>query len=387
MESSTPRPIALGSGSGRKGLGLQGSLRTKAVLALFFCAVVPLVLLYEATIAQAARSHPGWHYAIDFHTFWKAGHEVAAGHTPYQTPAFVAAHPHAIHAFVYPAPVALAFAPLGALPYSVAAALFTAAALGALALSLRLLGVRDWRCYGAAFLALPVITSVSIGTLTPFLVLGVAALWRYRDRPWIAGAALCAVLVAKVFLWPLALWLLLTRRFRALAVAAAGTVVVTIAGWAAIGFAGFAQYPELLRTLGRIEYRRSYSLGALTHHAGLGWTAAQVVGPAAALLVIAVAARAADGRSRDSVLLIAALPGSLLAIPKLGLHYLALLLIPIAIVSPALTALWFLPVAFWLSPSQSSLGALWRNALVLGLAALVFAACLIRRPAQRIPVP
>ena len=47
------------------------------------------------------------------------------------------------------------------------------------------------------------------------LMLPVAVAWRYRDRARIAGIALGVAVAAKLFVWPLVVWLLLTRRFAA----------------------------------------------------------------------------------------------------------------------------------------------------------------------------
>ena len=124
-----------------------------------------------------------------------------SGTTPYLSPAALGAiEPGNIHAFVYPAPLALAAAPLGALPYGVAAGIYVTLMLAAFAVGLRLLGVSDWRCYGVIFLFVPVLTAVSVGTLTPLLFLGTAAAWRYRDRRWVAAIAVASVIVIKIFL-------------------------------------------------------------------------------------------------------------------------------------------------------------------------------------------
>ena len=72
--------------------------------------------------------------------------------------------------------------PLGLLPFPLAAALMTVVLLAAVAGTLWLLDVRDWRCYGAAYLAIPVLHDVRLGALTPLLALGVALAWRWRDR-------------------------------------------------------------------------------------------------------------------------------------------------------------------------------------------------------------
>src|SRR5581483_7342074 len=104
------------------------------------------------------------------------------------------------------------------------AAVFVVGSAAAVPAALWLLGVRDWRCYGAAFLWPPVLSGVAIGTISPLLLLGVAACWRLRGRGGLVAAAALTV-AAKLFLLPLLVWLWVTGR-RAVAVAALTAGVV-----------------------------------------------------------------------------------------------------------------------------------------------------------------
>ena len=85
-----------------------------------------------------------------------------------------------------------------------------------------LLGVRDWRCYGLALLWPPVISAIQTGNVTIPLALGAALVWRFRDDARAAGASLGLTLAAKLFLWPLVLWLAFTRRIAAAVLAPGG---------------------------------------------------------------------------------------------------------------------------------------------------------------------
>ena len=78
---------------------------------------------------------------------------------------------------------------------------------GFVAWSLWLLGVRDWRCYPVALLWPFTREAVEFGAIGPLLLLIVAFLWRYRDSTWGAATATASAVAAKLFLWPLALWL------------------------------------------------------------------------------------------------------------------------------------------------------------------------------------
>ena len=74
-------------------------------------------------------------------------------------------------------------------------------------LSLRIVGVRDWRVYGAFALWPSVIGEIRVSHLTPFLCLLLALAWRYRDVRFAPGLAVGLAGAIKFFLWPLGVWL------------------------------------------------------------------------------------------------------------------------------------------------------------------------------------
>ena len=85
-------------------------------------------------------------------------------------------------AFVYPAPAALLMVPFALLPFKVSATIFALILVASIPLALRLVGVRDWRCYGLALVTAPVANAVNVDAVSPLLLLGLALVWRYRDR-------------------------------------------------------------------------------------------------------------------------------------------------------------------------------------------------------------
>ena len=113
--------------------------------------------------------------------------------------------------------------PLGLLPFALADFLFFALSIASVVIALRLLEVRDWRCHAAAFTSVPVFAGIADGAISPLLLLGAAAAWRYRNSLWRGAAAVAVLVVAKLFLWPLWLWLVYTRRYAAAAIAAGPT--------------------------------------------------------------------------------------------------------------------------------------------------------------------
>jgi hypothetical protein len=302
----------------------------------------------------------------DWEIFRHASKLAVHGRSPYAVvdPAALAHNDR----FVYPPATALLITPFAALPDEVGRALVLLLTLACVPLALRLLGVRDWRCYGLSVLTAPVIDTVSLGALSSVLLLGVAGAWRYREQRHIAAVSTAVTAVAKLFAWPLFVWLVVTRRLRTAAGAAVVAVALLVGGWAAIGFAGLRDYPHLVRVLSQVEATQSFSVvGVLRLH---GAAAAALTGALIVCVVVgvALARRGADGDRRS---LAVAVAGALLATPVLWLHYLVLLFVPIALTRPRLSALWFAPLAFWVTPLAHSDGSVWRTCFALSVAALI----------------
>src|SRR5205085_5854366 len=159
-----------------------------------FMIVEYLVGLYHAhPITVDGTYFPDGGFLFDLHVLWKAGHEIVSGHSPYP--------------FVYPAPAAIFMVPFGALPWKVAVVAFSLVLIGTAMLTLRLLGVRDWRCYALALGALPGTAAVTLGAFSWLLALCAAAAWRYRERRIVVAFAIACAVVSKLFLWPLVVWL------------------------------------------------------------------------------------------------------------------------------------------------------------------------------------
>jgi alpha-1,2-mannosyltransferase len=346
-------------------------------------AILPILLVGVFTLGVI-----GHHYAFDFHTFWGAARRALNGHSPYPSPSEVAAAHSTTGAyrfFVYPPPFLLGLIPLSVLPWAAAAAIYTALLLGCVLGALHVLEVEDWRCYGVAFLAVPTLFSLRLGEVTPILVLLLALAWRYRDHWPTAGATVGAAVAVKLFLWPLVIWLLVTRRWRAAAAAAAGGAAATAIAWTAIGFKGFAHFPALLRALTKLEAGQSYSLVALAERlhlpdARVCWLALAlpIVGGLAIVCVRAVPA------SFDPYAYAGAICLALLLTPILWLNYLMLLFVSVAVTSRRLDARWALPLALWFCPFQEPMRQpFWRLAFVLAIILGTTALVIGRRESPR----
>jgi hypothetical protein len=270
--------------------------------------------------------------------------------------------------FVYPPATALFFSPLTVLPLEAARVLMLVACILCVLGGLRLLDVRDWRCYGVAVMSAPVVNSLALGALTSFLFVGAAAAWRYRDRPAVAGWAAGLTAAMKIFLWPLGIWLLVTRRVRSSVIFAGAAAFVLLAGWAVIGFDGLRSYPHLLQILTKLEAHTSYSPVALLRLSGTAATSLSVALVVVVVFSVALASRAADGDRRAFAV---AVLGALLATPVLWMHYFVLLFVPMALYRPRLSAVWFAPLILWVTPTTHSHGDTWRIALALAVLAAV----------------
>ncbi|MBM2821790.1 MAG: hypothetical protein HW413_536 [Thermoleophilia bacterium] len=251
--------------------------------------------------------------------------------------------------YVYPPQLLLALLPLTPLPIDIVALLVTVGMLALLGLTLRLLGIRDVRCYAAALLWMPAASGVLLANVSIPLAFALAVAWRYRDEVWPPAVALGFAVSAKLLLWPMFVWMLATRRLHATFWAVVVGLVVTFAAWAAIGFAGLTGYPALLRRLSEIQSENSYSFVGMAATLGLG----DVVGQTVTLLVggallascVVLARRGDDLRSFTC-----AVAATLALSPIVWLHYLVLLIVPLAIARPRFSLIWLLPVLLWISP-------------------------------------
>ena len=261
----------------------------------------------------------GDHNYADFHIFWRAGNDVLNGRTPYPHPA--ASELRAQNQFVYPAPAAVAMAPFALLSLPVSATVFLVLSIVCVGASLWIAGVRDIRCFALAAGSLPVIQGVVMGTVTPILMLLLAIAWAKRDSTrWIAGTAAAAVAI-KVFVLPLGIWLVATRRLRATVAAVAASALLLVAGWLVVGLHTAASYPHLLSSLTTVEGGYGYSLYALALRAGASATVAKLVSIAAVGALAALIVRA--GRSHDRSGFALAVVACLACSPIVWNHYFA----------------------------------------------------------------
>jgi hypothetical protein len=335
-------------------------LRRRGLELALFTEIPALFLLVVAWASAHTEGN-------DFRVFWKAGKAMLHGHSPFVEPS--AALLSASDKFVYPAPFALPFAPFALVPVEIANTIFFACAVAALIAALRILGVRDYRCYGLAVVTAPAFLALGTATFEPFLVLLLALAWRDRRRAR-SGVYLAVVAAAKLFLWPLLLWPLVLGRFRAFA-AAAATAIALIACWALVAPHQLGTYVQTVRVLNTVQRSRSYSPQSLVLALGAPTAVATVVVLAVAVVGAALVVVAGRSNDRDRKAFVAAIAVALVASPILWEHYLILLFIPMALAAPRLGRLWMASLLFWVSPGLKAFGSEWRIVVVLSLSAAI----------------
>jgi len=279
-------------------------------------------------------------------TLWEPGVAIREGRSPYPAP--VASEVDVGNPALYPPLLMVLIAPLTVLPWSVGVTVWTVLVGTALAASLFILDVRDVRCYVLALISAPATSGLVWGNATLLLVPLVALAWRWREH-WLRTGVLVGLAIgSKLFLWPLLLWLLGTRRYRAFGAAVVVACVAVLAPWAVIGFVGLSSYPDLLRVAEEVYAVHGYSfatmLSALGADTPLASRSALALG-----LAIAAIAFVAGRRSRDEISLSLAVLAAILGSPIVWEYYYVLLFVPLAIARPRFSGLWVVLTLFYLT--------------------------------------
>lgn len=345
--------MAAAAAASMRGDRLRG-LERAATQMLLGC--LPLGLTLWLAVS-AIRFH--W-VAEDFSlAYYPAAHRLLAGADPY-----AATHAQLIGgaAFVYPAVSAVLLAPLALLSSGLADHLYTLLCVALVPATLWTAGVRDWRVYGAAMLWYPMIIGWQGENVSVPLMFMVALAWRHRERPVVAAAVVALAISIKPVVWPLALWLLATRRYRAAGLAVAWGIALNLAAWAIVGLGELPAYLRLSEADATAMWRGGYGVPAALHHLGLGRGAGEVA------LLIGAAALAATMlhqglvRRREREVFVIAVVLMIVASPLVWIHYLVLLAVPLAISRPRFTLLWAVPLAAWLLPPGPAVNG-WQIAL------------------------
>lgn len=254
----------------------------------------------------------------------------------------------------WPMPALLAASPLSLLPVGAAEVLFFLICTASVIVCLRMLGVRDSRCVLIALVSTPTVICIDVGNVSTVIMLGLAIGWRFRSHVRSSATTTAILVVGKLFLWPLGVWLLITRRYRSAALAGIyGTVAVAVA-WSTIGITRLPVYPTILRDVATIGEGRGCSLVGFLMYLGAPINLARMLALASALLLLLLAAalsRNSEDQTRGFGLVILA---ALTATPVVWSNYLVILFVPIALISPELSWLWFLPSLAVFAPTDAA---------------------------------
>ena len=318
---------------------------------------VPSVALTGLVAALFANLLP----PFDLLVFIRAGRAVLDGASPYApvgSSTFLTGH-----AFVYPLFVAWIFAPVALLPLHVAEVLCEVASAAAVVGGCRLLGRREPLVPVLVLASATTIVGLQMGTINAFLMLGLGLAWRCRDRhPIIAGVLIGLIGAGKLFLLPLIVWPIVTKRYRS-AVAASLTAGFLIGAGMIEGPVGPRGYVAMLGVLERNEVAHSWSLASLLSGLGVAVPLATRIAP---LLVAAGLAVLWSRRHRfaDKQVLGLLILASLLASPILWSSYLLLAEAALLLVGAGELTLAFAGLASWVlvtpdvaSPVRIALGA------------------------------
>ena len=304
--------------------------------------VVTVLVFAAVTVALSGG------LAVDFRLHYlPAAEDVLRGESPYSVADAIAGG-----AYVYTPQLAFLLTPFTLLPEGTAALVALAGVAGLLIGTLAVLGVRDPLCYLVVFAWAPTWQELNMASVTPLLAFALAIAWRYRDHTGTPAVALGLAVPAKLFLWPIFVWTMATRRLRVTGYAVGFGLALTFALWALLHFRGLVDYPTMLRHLDAVNAGRGHSFVALASSLGLPPLAGRLAMLVVGALVLAACIRAAR-RGNDQASFTLAIAAALVLTPILWLHYLTLLLVPLAIARPRFSPLWLLPVVLWLGWNPS----------------------------------
>jgi hypothetical protein len=237
---------------------------------------------------------------------------------------------------IWPPFAALLVAPFTLLPLGSAELIVALLGPVCFAVALALVGVRDWRVYGALGLWPQVVGEVRLSHLTPVLALLAAAAWRARNTELRSGLWVGLAVGLKFFVWPLGVWLASIGRMRGALVAA---LVALLSLLLVLPFTGLDDYVSALLHVGRGFDQASYTPYGLLVQSGMSDSVARVV-----TLGIVLALLWATWVYRSFTLAIAT---ALAASPIVWLDFFGLAAIPLAIARPRLSFVWFVPLGAW----------------------------------------
>jgi hypothetical protein len=328
----------------------------RRVLTVLLFGVLPVAV----AIGMFSVAHSSDSLSVDFHNeLYPEAERLLDWENPFPPPGSELGHGHNL---IWPPVAGVLVAPFTLLSAGAADWAIAVVGLACFTGTLFVVGVRDWRVYGAFALWPQVIGEIRVSHLTPFLCVLLAVAWRERERPVAPGLALGLAGAIKFFLWPVGVWLAATGRIREVGVAAAvalGSLLLVLP------FTDLRDYVRVLLELGRTFDQESYSPFGLLMQVGSPEALARLVMFAlGAVLLVACWRRKSFGLAVAAALVLS---------PIVWLDYYAVAAVPLAAVRPRLSAVWLAPLLTWgLLSAGIGAGNGWGSARVLIVFAVVF---------------
>lgn len=241
---------------------------------------------------------------------------------------------------VYPPAAVVMTLPYALPPHRIAVTLWVLTLVVAVVLALWICGVRDWRCFGLGLASPPVLYGLAYANVSLLVVLAVALIWVWRNQPRRLAIVLGAVIAARLFLWPLVVWLLLTGRRRAAGETVVATALFSLIGWAAVGFDRIGEFPEIIRRNATDFIDDGVSVASVVSNLGASDDVAICVAMGLGVCALALAWHT---RHVDVESFAWGISAALFMSPVVWAHYYALLLVPLAVATPTLSRSWLLP--------------------------------------------
>ncbi len=316
------------------------TLRPRPRLHAADVAGLALALAGASVLVAAILVFRGSHGAgYDFAAYDAAARRLAAGQSLYQAQTQDGAFaPGAAGLYLYPPPLAVLL--LALVPFSPtwAAAAWEALHVIALVAACAILPVsRAVRlaAFGIACLSLPTLLDLNLGNVSLLVLLAGAAAWRWSVRPLggaLAGAATALAIAVRPQVAILLAWWALRRRAAPIMGAALAGFLLLAGSALVAGGGAWLDYARLLLNLrGAGTASSDVGFATLAARAGLAEplpTAAFAIGAVLALAAVVTATR----RDAESGM-VAAVVATMLVVPLLWPHYLALLILPAALLA------------------------------------------------------
>jgi alpha-1,2-mannosyltransferase len=337
--------------------------------ALFLLLGIVLVFRFGQFVVFSSQIQ--WGY--DFSAYWQAGRNVLDGQPIYSAAQLAGPYaPQQQFLYLYPPFLAVVVAPLAALfaDYRLAAWAWTGLGFALAIASVVAVGRREGLIsdrgrlvllVGGAFTIPAVIAELVMGNVHLVLLGLFAAAWlgiRRGDRAGdvVAGVAIGAATLIKVFPALLIVWLVLAGRWRAAAVSVATIGLLTLAVLPATGIEPWLQYPQVLANLSEPSSTSDALAPTTWLTPVLGFTVARVLVTVVALAMLAWSVR----RQAEGASFAVAVMASVLIAPALYHHYLAIAVLPFLLALAHARLRWWLAIAYGglLGGKQPELGEL-----------------------------